>query len=522
MTAGSRAPNGVAAGWWLLAITLLAAIVRCYRLDGQALWIDETASLRNALAFGRGGFPALIAADHVAPLHSILLWVAIAIGGSDSEIALRLPSVIAGVATVPAGYLAALRMFGERRVALVAAGLIAISPFAIWYAQEARMYALLLLCATAFVALSWPAVSRRLGLSELAALAATSTIGFYTHQYMVFLVASFGLFLLVRGGPRGVIATLRTAGFWQWTAAQALASALFLFWIAATMQQAGAYSGLAKPAILLWTPYTLFTFVTGLSYGPSVLDLHTGVGAALRHHAIPIAIAALATAMLAVAGLYEAFRDRTRRDAAIWLLLWLLLPMALAIAVTFVSNIQYNVRYVIICFPAMMILLALGVSRMVLPGRARWPIVIATAALVGCMLVALGNWYANPAYAKEELRPLARQIAAGGTDTLWVTDNARVVPVLAYYGVPGSIRVIGPDDAVAGQFPADVLRDLDVQARRGLPRAIALVSFRSWEIAGNDRIVRWVETHAVPEGAQAWPGVTVRRYRVLAQHRAGK
>jgi hypothetical protein len=189
--------------------------------------------------------------------------------------------------------------------------------------------------------------------------------------------------------------------------------------------------------------------------------------------------------------------------------------MALAIGVTFVSNIQYNVRYVIICYPALMILLALGINRAFEPGRIRWVIAIAATALVASMIVALGNWYGDPTYAKEEVRPLARLMVADRGDTLWVTDNARIIPPLAYYGVRARTGIIGPDDAVAGEAPLDILRRLNVRACAGLPASIAFVSFRSWEIAGNAAIRNWVEAHGALAGKQDWAGVTLTRYRAI-------
>jgi mannosyltransferase len=500
---------------YLSGLIVLAAILRLYRLDGQALWLDEMASLRNALAFGEGGIRRLVEVDQVAPLHSILLWYVMKVGG-DGTFVLRLPSVVAGVLAVPAVYWVVLRMFGTRQVALIAAGLIAISPFAIWYAQEARMYSVLLLCATAFVALSWAAVTRRLMIAEMLALTAMTAIGFYTHQYMVMLTVSFGLFLVLRGGARGIVPILRSAQFWQWAATQIAASMIFAFWLALTLHQAGNAAGLAKPAILLWTPYTLFTFVTGLSYGPSVTELHTNVGAALRHHVIAILVAVLAIVAMGLSGVTAAFHRREDRAAALWLVLWLTLPMALAILATFATRIQYNVRYVIICYPALMILLAFGISRAATVGRELigWPLRIAATALVGCMLLALSNWYYNPAYAKEDLRALAHLLAPAPADTLVVSDNGRLGLVLTHYGAILPQEPFGPDDAIPGHGVHDVLHNLARKEKASLPREIWLVGFRSWEIDHEGAIRKWIEQRATLASEQHWPGVSLRRYRV--------
>lgn len=74
------------------------------------------------------------------PLFSLLAWLARKLG--DPTLTLRLPSLVAGTLTVPLVYLLGARTV-DRRTGLIGAALIALSPFAIFYAGEARAYALL-------------------------------------------------------------------------------------------------------------------------------------------------------------------------------------------------------------------------------------------------------------------------------------------------------------------------------------------------------------------------------------------
>jgi 4-amino-4-deoxy-L-arabinose transferase-like glycosyltransferase len=62
------------------------------------------------------------------------------------ELAVRLPSLLAATALIPLVY-AAGRDIYDRRAGLVAAALMTVAPFGVWYAQEARMYALYMLFA---------------------------------------------------------------------------------------------------------------------------------------------------------------------------------------------------------------------------------------------------------------------------------------------------------------------------------------------------------------------------------------
>ena len=60
------------------------------------------------------------------------------------EIALRLPSALAGIATVPVAWAIGRELAG-RRAAIVCAALVAVNPLFVWYSQEARAYELFVL-----------------------------------------------------------------------------------------------------------------------------------------------------------------------------------------------------------------------------------------------------------------------------------------------------------------------------------------------------------------------------------------
>lgn len=116
----------------LAAITLLALLLRAYRLDALSLWYDEGATLAITL----GGLSEWQKDVH-PPLYYFLLslWMEI----SDSDFWVRMLSAVFGAATVPLVYLIGRKMFGWQ-AGLIAAGLMAILPYHIRFSQEARMY----------------------------------------------------------------------------------------------------------------------------------------------------------------------------------------------------------------------------------------------------------------------------------------------------------------------------------------------------------------------------------------------
>ena len=76
-----------------------------------------------------------------------------------SEFAVRLPSLIAGVALVPAMYWVGKVVF-DRRTGWIAAVLATIAPFCVWYSQEARMYSQFMLFAALAIGAQVLAVRR--------------------------------------------------------------------------------------------------------------------------------------------------------------------------------------------------------------------------------------------------------------------------------------------------------------------------------------------------------------------------
>jgi 4-amino-4-deoxy-L-arabinose transferase-like glycosyltransferase len=125
----------------LAGILAGAAVLRLAALGRQSLWFDE-AWVVWMVGHGWEAMVTLLRAhDAHPPLYYLLMkaWTGLA---GTSEAALRLPSACFGIASVALTYLLARRVAGEP-ASLLSAALVAVSPFAIMAAQEARMYALM-------------------------------------------------------------------------------------------------------------------------------------------------------------------------------------------------------------------------------------------------------------------------------------------------------------------------------------------------------------------------------------------
>ncbi len=133
----------------VLALTALGAALRFATLDRQSFWLDE---LVTASLLDRGFVDALreVPRSEATPfVYYIVAWAWGSLFGLG-EAGLRSLSALAGTATIPVAYGAG-AVLVSRRSGLVAAALVAVNPFLIWYSQEARSYALLALFGAASV-----------------------------------------------------------------------------------------------------------------------------------------------------------------------------------------------------------------------------------------------------------------------------------------------------------------------------------------------------------------------------------
>ncbi len=183
----------------LLLIVLVAAALRWVPLHREALGGDELFSWRMA----REPLPASwrdIRLDLVhPPLYYLLVKGVTSIGGAGM-IALRLLSLLCGLATVPLIAVLGRRLPGARWSGLLAAALVAVGRSDIFYSQEARSYALYALLVV-LLALWVGAVSERPERQKLPELWAAGlvlmTALVYTHYVAAVYVALAVVTLLV-------------------------------------------------------------------------------------------------------------------------------------------------------------------------------------------------------------------------------------------------------------------------------------------------------------------------------------
>ncbi|MFH1459354.1 MAG: glycosyltransferase family 39 protein [Candidatus Omnitrophota bacterium] len=117
--------------WGILIISIIALGLRLYRLGSCNFWYDEVYSALISKNFLYNWNP---------PVYFIILHYWIKLFGV-SEFALRFPSLVFSVVSIPCLFFLGKKIF-NRRVGLYASLVMCLSSFHLWYAQEARPYSL--------------------------------------------------------------------------------------------------------------------------------------------------------------------------------------------------------------------------------------------------------------------------------------------------------------------------------------------------------------------------------------------
>ncbi|RMG62691.1 MAG: DUF2723 domain-containing protein [Chloroflexi bacterium] len=227
----ARSAHALTAG-----LLLGAWLLRVYSLDAQSLWFDEGWSWHLA-RMPLVEMALTTAGDRSPPLYYALLHVWIGLAG-QSEFALRFISAVADTATVAlvviftrawlrglevASPTACLSATLRGLAPLIAGALYAVCPFAVWYAQETRMYALIAALCTASSYWLWrwlrratqdgsrkmhagmpcpmaraaPSAFQTSHRGDLITSAALLALATYSHYYAIFLLPAHCLAVLI-------------------------------------------------------------------------------------------------------------------------------------------------------------------------------------------------------------------------------------------------------------------------------------------------------------------------------------
>jgi 4-amino-4-deoxy-L-arabinose transferase-like glycosyltransferase len=522
----ARPRNGIA----LLVISLVAFLLRSFRLEHQSLWYDEAFSVYLA-RMNLGDITTRTAADIQPPRYYYLLhfWVARA---GDTEFAVRFLSLFFGVLTVPLMYATARRVFTPP-AAIFSALLAVISPLYLWYSQETRMYTLI----TFLGLLSSYCLLRGIqgnseGLSGTRrwwiTFALANIAAVYTH-YFAFVIIAFQLIycfwrVLFRSSPRnrrGIPAPLRQLAIRPATrAGSPLRSDHSLLSFAAIVI-----------AFIPWLPFVLARLGEDASYWRGALKLDE----AIRHifinftmgesvlESIAQNIAALWLVVLLVSSIAWIIAQRKTitttpthpyTHTLSFAILYLIIPLALLLLL-FSRNPKFNARYLMVASPGFLLLLSAGLgslwtlarglgkgaaflsadssNRSTLPGKAssRQRVFAGAVLLFALFLLLVTSLYADmnaffdPAFTKADFRGVAQYITAHADgDEAIILTSGHMFPAFDYYYASASLPELRlPDDPTLNAEHV-----LNYSAAGELNRALA-GKHGAWLVQWQDEVV---------------------------------
>ena len=193
----------------LLAIVAAGAAFRFATLDLQSFSGDEGVTVA-LLELSLGDMlDAIPDSESTPPLYYLLAWFWTQPFGTG-EVGLRSLSALLGTLTMPVAYAAGAALV-SRRTGVVAAALTAASPLLVWYSQEGRSYALLVLLGALsllFFARALKGATPRAGAEgprdagTLAWWALFSALALATHYYAAFLVVPEAAWLVAASRRR--------------------------------------------------------------------------------------------------------------------------------------------------------------------------------------------------------------------------------------------------------------------------------------------------------------------------------
>jgi mannosyltransferase len=374
----------------------LAAVLVLVGLTGRSLGFDEAASVTIASQHGHAFGRAIAHDGGNMSGYYLLLHVVIGLFGR-SLLAVRLPSALATVATVALVGGLGLRLF-DRRVALLAGLLMAVSLPLIFWGQSARGYAPMVALVTA----SWLSLvsGRRVAyvlttvlavyMSFVAVLAVVAQLVVWRRRDVrALLVSGVGCV------PGLVLALERGSGQ--------------LFWV-------------PRPG-----PHSVWQVLQTLA--------SAGLPPSFRVASAVTIVLTVLTVGIIFLGVALARRPGTRP-----LLSWLLVPLALALVESLIARSIFVPRNLLVSLPAVALLLAVALTRPRVPAPAAAVLLgvllaLRAVPLAGAYGVSPEDWKAATAYVRGHARP--------SDCVAFYPADARMP--FAYYGRAG--RPVLPTDA---------------------------------------------------------------------------
>lgn len=302
---------------------------------------------------------------------------------------MRFPPMVFGCLSVFIFYFVSCNLF-DKRTGLVGTLLFAISPFHIWYSQEARPYALLIMLSLLSILILQKLLKNPKQFPMKIIFVIVTASLFYSHQLGIALIGFEGLYLLLTSRNRwrehillfGAIGLLLVPGIFRMLLIPPTASA-------------NAHYSFNPLAIA----YSAWAFGTGYSLGPNTVELHLPD----RSNILFSYFSMIIPVMLLYAGLFATgVRCLYQKEKShfLFVALWMICPLLFAVLGALYTVHPFNVRYAILSFPAFIFIVSAGLISL----NRRWLQIGVLALVCAVNFWSLRNYFFNDEYQRENNR----------------------------------------------------------------------------------------------------------------------
>jgi len=440
---------------WILLIILLAGLLfRLYHLGSESLWLDEGISIRWA----RMDLSQMInsaSKDVHPPFYFVILHYWVALFG-NSEIATRLLSSIFGVLSIAMIYQAGKLFFG-RSVGLMAALILALSQFHIYFSQEARMYtliSLLSLCSMVCFLL----LLRGKKYLRIAGYLLSNILLLYTHNFGFLIIAAQNIYMFV------LFLRFKRVGeftFSKWMILQIIPILFFLPWLMNPINQ--------------WLKIQK-------GYWMSPVSIRSIQQAFLDYSGAPV-LCALFYALIMYAILFSFLRTKNKRikvsnlfkrstraehinvqPGVCLCMIWVLTPILIPFIISKLSQSIYIIRVTIATSPAFYLLAAKGIKSV----RNKVLRIIIGIIIISNMLICLRSYYTEVKKERwsEVIEYIESQAQSG--DLLIFNSGSYLANIYNYYSARSDI-------VKRGSPGGDLIDDNNIQAFAQVTRGYSRV-----------------------------------------------
>jgi mannosyltransferase len=315
----------------LIALITVVSAIRLYKLGAWSFWVDEMFTIKDSL--DRSAF-----FHHLTyPLSYVLIGAAMKTGGVNEWTARIVPCIF-GMVTPAVIYLLARREFG-RGPALAAAGLIAISPWHIYWSQMARFYTMTMFFSAISALLFFSGYERR-SKWRMGAAAVTMVLAALSH-YSGFLVF-VALIAFTIANQR-----LKWSEPEESNGGGSRRGALLAFYVPFLV----AGMAMAPKVLMILYSYSKASATTGTNFGNPIKGAVYVAFSTLYRVEFAVAAAAILTAVFLL-------RRRDRRG----LFLSCLIVVPIVILVVAGTMSRGENRYALVTLPAFAILAGMGIT----------------------------------------------------------------------------------------------------------------------------------------------------------------